>query len=186
MSSRLDELIARAKAKGDSQSVTTSQTKQKPAPVHDVHRTKVESVRTPETNAFDEMEEFMGDINTTAIPPETDYAPDGLQIGDPVVGMNRNQRMAGQVIAVDNHMVTVEWKNRDVTQVPADQLQLTNVDDAYEEEAMYIESVEPNMGFDKESFVEDTDLKSLLEDRIEGGAGTSSGLGFKYGDLDDL
>lgn len=50
------------------------------------------------------------------------------------------------------------------------------MDTDYEEETMYIESKEPTMGFDKESFNEDTDLHDLLTGRNDG----PNGLGFKY------
>lgn len=183
--SRLDELIAKAKAKKpDYSNSGNSKTTQKAAPTHNVHRTKVESQAASETNMFDNLEEFMDGLNTSAIPPESDYAPDGFQVGDPVVGIHKGQRLSGQVIDVDRDDVTVEWKNHDVTQVKADTLELSNVDDDYQEEAMYIESQQQNLGFDKESFNEDSDLHSLLNGRDD--EASPSGLGFKYGDINDL
>lgn len=185
MGSRLDELIAKATAKkADAQKVVQSKTTQHAAPTYEPHKTKAESQSASETNMFDNLEEFMDGLNTSAIPPETDYAPDGFQVGDPVVGIHKGQRLAGQVINVDRDDITVEWKNHDVTQVKADTLELSNVDDDYVEQTQYIESREQNLGFDKESFNEDSDLHSLLSGRDESAG--SNGLGFKYGDLDDL
>lgn len=184
MGSRLDELIAKAKAKkADAQATAKSKVTQKAAPAYEPHRTKVESQTASETNMFDNLEEFVDGLQTTEVPPESDFAPDGFQVGDPVVGIHKGQRLSGQVIDVDRDDITVEWKNHDVTQVKADTLELSNVDDDYQEEAMYIESHEQNLGFDRESFNEDTDLHSLLSGRDEA---SPSGLGFKYGDIDDL
>ena len=67
------------------------------------------------------------------------------------------------------------------TKVKINTLELSNVDDDYEEETMYIEAAQPiqTMGFDKESFVEDTDLQSLLN-------GDSNQGSFRYGVSDEL
>lgn len=185
MSSRLDELIAKAKAKHDIKSTfNDSKVRQKSAPTYQPHRTKVES-RTAETNMFDNLEDCIDGLDNTLIPPESDFAPDGLQVGDPVVGIHKGQRLAGQVIDINGDYATVEWKNHDISSVKVDELELSNVDDDYEEETMYIESVQPNMGFDKEAFVEDTDLKSLLTGR-DYESESNNGMGFKYGDIDDL
>ena len=184
MGSRLDELIAQATSR---KPVKTNQgdnkVAQKEAPVYKPHTTKVESQAT-ETNLFDNLDEYMDGLQTADIPPATDYAPDGFQVGDPVVGIHKRQRMSGQVIDVDRDNITVEWKNHDVSQVKADTLEISNVDDDYELQTQYIESKEPNLGFDRESFVEDTDLHSLLHGIDENAS--STGLGFKYGDLDEL
>lgn len=168
--SRLSELIAKANAKaGDTQKVQTSKTTQKSAPDYKIHKTKVESAAN-ETNTFDDLEEYMSNIDDTAIVPgygdDVTKGGNELEVGDPVVGMNRNQRMSGQVIAIDGPNATVEWRNRDVTQMPIDQLELTNVDDDYEEQTLYVESEVPNLGFDNEAFVNDSDLESLLKDRV--------------------
>lgn len=182
--SRLDELIAQATSKKPVKTNQgNSEVRQKETPVYKPHTTKVESIAS-ETNMFDNLEEFIDSVSNSEVPVEGDYAPDGFQVGDPVVGLHKNQRMSGQVIDVDRDNITVEWKNHDVTQVKADTLELSNVDDDYEEQTMYIESNEPNLGFDKESFVEDTDLQSLLNgSNINESSGN---LGFKYGDLDDI
>ena len=179
--SNLRDLLNKAQAKAE-QKATASQTKVKSAPTYNVHNTKVESQNIQE-NQFDDLDGFMSDLSNTAVPPNfnSGISKDGNQLttGDPVVGIHRGQRMNGQVIAVNGDKVTVEWKDRSVTEVPADSLELTNVDDDYAEETMYIESNEPiqNMGFDKESFVEDSDLESLLRGRADGSLGET----FKYG-----
>lgn len=182
--SNLKELLARANAKIDAPAAPAAKdntAKVKPAPTHEPHITKVESAAALETNQFDDLDDFMTGLNQTAVPPNFNQGvtKDGnkLQVGDPVVGLHQGQRMSGQVIAVQGDNATVEWKDRRTSTVPINTLELTDVDTDYEEEALFIEAAEPiqTMGFDKESFVEDTDLESLLR----GGAdGTSSG--FKY------
>ena len=113
--SRLDELIAKAKAKHSIKDTSNdSKVRQKSAPTYQPHRTKVES-QTAETTMFDNLEDYIDGLSNSAIPPETDFAPDGLQVGDPVVGIHKGQRLAGQVIDVHGDYVTVEWKNHDVT-----------------------------------------------------------------------
>lgn len=176
--SRLDELIARAKAqKAAVGRVEKSQVRNRKSPTEiQHHKTKVES-NIRETNMFDNLEEYIDGVNTTAVPPELDPAIDGFQVGDPVVGVHKGYKMAGQVIDVNGDNVTVEWKNHDVTEVKADSLELTDVDTDYEEETMYIEAQEPNMGFDKESFNEDADLHDLL---TGSNVPDSSGMSFKY------
>lgn len=129
--------------------------------------------RTEESNSFDELETFIDDVNLGAVPPNfnTGLSKDGqqLQVGDPVTGIHRGQEMSGQVIAVQGDDITVEWKDRTSSVVKAGKLTMTDVDDAMELETMYIESDEqPYMGFDKESFHEDTDLLSLLRGDAQG------------------
>lgn len=136
-----------------------------------------------EENLFDELDTFIDNtaVNSTEPTFNTGLSKDGqqLQVGDPVVGIHRGQNMSGQVIAIQGDMVTVEWKDHTTSNVKAGQLELTNVDDDYEEQTMYIESAEqPYMGFDKEAFNEDTDLDSLLRGR----PGQSS---FNYGNISD-
>lgn len=131
---------------------------------------KVESKQVHETDSFDELEDFIDDVNLTQNEPNFNVgiSKDGhqLQVGDPVTGINAGREMSGQVIAIQNEMVTVEWKDRTKSNVRANQLTLTNVDDDYELQTMYIETNEqPYMGFDKEAFHEDTDLDSLLKGR---------------------
>lgn len=144
---------------------------------------RVESAkRRVETDSYDDLEEFIDNVNTQTsdfTPAATGLSKDGqqLQVGDPVVGIHRGQEMSGQVIAVDGDMATVEWRDRETTRVRANQLTLSDVDDAYELQTMYVEAEQPYMGFDKESFVEDTDLESLLRGRSDGSYGTS------YGDI---
>lgn len=144
---------------------------------------RVESAkRRVETDSYDDLEEFIDNVNTQTsdfTPAATGLSKDGqqLQVGDPVVGIHRGQEMLGQVIAVDGDMATVEWGDRETTRVRANQLTLSDVDDAYELQTMYVEAEQPYMGFDKESFVEDTDLESLLRGRSDGSYGTS------YGDI---
>lgn len=133
-------------------------------------------------SSFDDLDTFIQDISATTGTQnyDMDLSKDGnaLQVGDPVVGIHRGQNMSGQVIAVNGNKVTVEWKDHSVTEVTADTLELSNVDDDYIEETMYIESSEAiqTMGFDKESFVEDTDLDSLLR-----GGASGAEPAFKYG-----
>lgn len=136
-------------------------------------------------DAFDSLEDNIDNLASSSIPlntGNTDLTKDGneLEVGDPVVGMHKNQRMSGQVIAVDGDDITVEWRDRTVTQVKIDTLELSDVDDDYAEQTMYIEAEEPiqTMGFDKESFVEDTDLESLLK----GDSASTGSSNFKYGD----
>lgn len=131
---------------------------------------KVESKQVYETDSFDELEDFIDDVNLTQNEPNFNVgiSKDGhqLQVGDPVTGINAGREMSGQVIAIQNDMVTVEWKDRTKSNVRANQLTLTNVDDDYELQTMYVEADEqPYMGFDKEAFHEDTDLDSLLRGR---------------------
>lgn len=131
---------------------------------------KVESKQVHETDSFDELEDFIDDVNLTQNEPNFNVgiSKDGhqLQVGDPVTGINAGREMSGQVIAIQDEMVTVEWKDRTKSNVRANQLTLTNVDDDYELQTMYVEADEqPYMGFDKESFCEDTDLDSLLKGR---------------------
>ena len=126
------------------------------------------ALRQIETNQFDELDEFITDASTNSVPPNfnTGLSKDGnqLQVGDPVVGIHQGRRMSGQVIAIQNEIVTVEWRDRTTSNVKANQLELSNVDDDMELETMYIEAApEPYMGFDKESFTEDTDLEALLK-----------------------
>ena len=158
----LKELLARANAK---------------API----RESRQSIK--EENLFDELDTFIDNtaVNSTEPTFNTGLSKDGqqLQVGDPVVGIHRGQNMSGQVIAIQGDMVTVEWKDHTTSNVKARQLELTNVDDDYEIQTMYIESAEqPYMGFDKEAFNEDTDLDSLLRGR----PGQSS---FNYGNISD-
>lgn len=153
-----------------------------------------ESSVTSETNALDELQDTTQDIAINSMPftmnsgCNSTLTKDGqqLQPGDPVTGIHRGQNMSGQVLSVKDDTAVVEWKDREITRVKIASLTMTNVDDDYEEQTMYIESKDPvpNMGFDKESFVEDTDLESLLK----GGANGSldSGVSFKYGDLNDF
>ena len=144
---------------------------------------RVESVqRQVETDSYDELEEFIDNVNTRSAnmtPTATGLSKDGeqLQIGDPVVGIHRGQNMSGQIIAIQGDMITVEWKDRTSSTVKSSQLTLSNVDDDYEEQTMYVEAEQPYMGFDKESFTEDTDLESLLRGRSDGSMGTT------YGDI---
>jgi hypothetical protein len=161
--------------------------KTQPAPTHEPSKTKVETANVQE-DAFDDLDTFMSDISQSAVPPNFN---DGLskdnqqlQVGDPVVGMHQGQQMSGQVIGINGNKVAVEWKNRDQSTVPANTLTLSDVDYDYEEETMYIESAVPiaNMGFDREAFVEDTDLKSLLEGKPDG----SFDCKYDMGDLDEL
>lgn len=142
-----------------------------------------------ETNVFDELEDFSQNLATSSsqFMPASNVSvtKDGqeLQPGDPVTGLHRGQNMSGQVLSVNDDTAVVEWKDREITRVKISTLTMTNVDDDYEEQTMYIESNEPNMGFDKEAFVEDTDLESLLR----GGADGSINSGdFKYGGLNEF
>ena len=158
----LKELLARANAK---------------API----RESRQSIK--EENLFDELDTFIDNtaVNSTEPTFNTGLSKDGqqLQVGDPVVGIHRGQNLSGQVIAIQGDMVTVEWKDHTTSNVKASQLELTDVDDDYEEQTMYIESAEqPYMGFDREAFNEDTDLDSLLRGR----PGQSS---FNYGNISD-
>ena len=141
---------------------------------------RAESANTVESQ-FDQLDDFIQATAVTSVPPNFSegLSKDGqqLQVGDPVTGIFRGQEMSGQVIAVNGDKITVEWKCQEVSTVKASTLTMTNVDDDYEEETMYIEAAQPiqTMGFDKESFVEDTDLESLLR-------GDSAGsTSFKYG-----
>lgn len=144
---------------------------------------RVESVqRKAEADSYDDLEEFIDNVNTQSsdfTPATTGLSKDGqqLQVGDPVVGIHNAQNMSGQVIAVQGDLVTVEWKDRTTSNVKANQLTLSDVDDDFELQTMYVEAEQPYMGFDKESFVEDTDLESLLRGRSDGSYGTS------YGDI---
>lgn len=164
----IKELLARANAK---------------APIR-------ESVSIKEDTVFDELDNFIQDTATLSVPPNFNVGltKDGnqLQVGDPVVGIHRGQEMSGQVLAIQDDKAVVEWKDRETTKVKISTLTLTNVDDDYEEETMYIESAQPiqTMGFDKESFVEDTDLEALLKG--EGFSKTGGGVTFKYGVSDDI
>lgn len=120
-----------------------------------------------ETTPFDELEDEIQDLATNSLPiNDLDLTQDGqsLQVGDPVVGIHQGYDMSGEVIAVNGDNITVLWKDRTQSTVKANTLKMTDVDSDYEEQAMYIESYEPtqNLGFDKESFNEDTDLYSLL------------------------
>lgn len=158
----LKELLARANAK---------------API----RESRQSIK--EENLFDELDTFIDNtaVNSTEPTFNTGLSKDGqqLQVGDPVVGVHRGQNLSGQVIAIQGDMATVEWKDHTTSNVKASQLELTDVDDDYEIQTMYIESAEqPYMGFDKEAFNEDTDLDSLLKGR----PGQSS---FNYGNISD-
>lgn len=148
---------------------------------------KVESQKA-ETNSFDELGTFISDINQSSpLQPNIDYGtnlPEQFEIGDPVVGMHKGQKLAGQVIDVNGDKVTVEWKDKEVTVVSANQLELSDVDTDYEEQTMYIESNEPYMGFDKESFNEDSDLEALLRGDANGNIG--GGASFKYDANGDL
>lgn len=136
-----------------------------------------------EENLFDELDDFIDNTVTNSTEPtfNTNLSKDGqqLQVGDPVVGIHKGQNMSGQVIAIQDDIVTVEWKDRTVSNVRAGQLELSDVDDDYEEQTMYIESAEqPYMGFDKEAFNEDGDLDALLKGR----PGQAS---FNYGNISD-
>lgn len=136
-----------------------------------------------EENLFDNLEDNIDNIALHSVEPDFNIgiSKDGqqLQVGDPVVGIHRGTEMSGQVIAMQGDMVTVEWKDRTTSNVKANQLELTNVDDDYEEQTMYIESADqPYMGFDREAFNEDADLDSLLRGR----PGTT---GLSYGRISD-
>lgn len=159
----IKELLARANAKAPSR--------------------RVESSSMHEENLFDELDTFIDNtaLNSTEPTFNTGLSKDGeqLQVGDPVVGVHRGQEMSGQVIAIQDDMATVEWKDHTTSNIKANQLTLSNVDDDYEIQTMYIESAEqPYMGFDKEAFNEDTDLDSLLKGR----PGQAS---FAYGNISD-
>lgn len=147
-------------------------------------RTYESSIKS-ETNSFDELEDTISDlaVDSVATNFNTGVSKDGiqLQVGDPVVGTHRGQNLAGQVIAIDGDMVTVEWKNKETSRVRANTLTLSDVDSDYQEQTMYVEAVQPNMGFDKESFNEDADLEDLLKGRV---GESASGASFKYGDVD--
>lgn len=184
MGSRLDELIARAKSqKGATPSVEKSQVRNRKAQGKpDIHKTKVES-RTQETNMFDDLEEYIDNVSNSSLAPDVELDEKDFQVGDPVVGVHKGYKLAGQVIDVNGDNITVEWKNHDVSQVKADDLELSDVDTDYEEQTMYIEAKEPNLGFDKESFNEDADLHDLL---TGSNVPDSSGLSFKYGGSCDL
>lgn len=150
-----------------------------------------ESAAIHEDTMFDELEDTIQTTAAYAVPPSFNagVTKDGnkLQVGDPVTGIHRGQNMSGQVLAIQDDKAVVEWKDRETTKVKISTLTLTNVDDDYEEETMYIEAAQPiqSMGFDKESFVEDTDLECLLRQRVDGSM-TDGGASFKYGVNDDL
>lgn len=151
-----------------------------------------ESASIHEDTMFDELDDAIQNTAASAMPPSFNMGltKDGnqLQVGDPVTGIHRGQRMSGQVLAVQDDKAVVEWKDRETTKVKINTLTLTNVDDDYEEETMYIEAAQPiqSMGFDKESFVEDTDLECLLRERIDGSMSSGSGASFRYGVSDDI
>lgn len=182
----LAELIAAANAKSAQPKAQTSQVKTKEMEKPAVHKTKVESSQPMfEEDSFDLLEDTIQDIAVTSVEPSFNMgiSKDGnkLELGDPVTGIHKGQNMRGEVVGIEGDNITVQWKDKTVTQVKADTLTMTNVDDDMMEETMYIESVEPiqNMGFDKESFVEDTDLDSLLR-------GSSSSTGSSYNFNGDL
>lgn len=183
----LKDLLAIANGKIDKAKpkAADSKVKTKEQEKFSAHKTKVES-RTSEANQFDELEQYIDDAANTSVPPNfmTGFSKDGnqLEVGDPVVGVHKGQNTSGTVVGVEGDNVTVEWKDKTVTEVKAQTLQMTNVDDDYELETMYIESYEPaqNMGFDKESFNEDGDLEDLLRG---GATSSSSGLSYNLGDL---
>lgn len=133
-----------------------------------------------EENQFDELDSFIQDTARTVVPSNYNVGltKDGneLQVGDPVTGIHKGQKMSGQVININGDSITVEWRDRSTSTENIGNLILTDVDSAYEEETMYIEAdqTRQSMGFDKESFVEDSDLESLLK-------GSESNTAFKYG-----
>lgn len=143
--------------------------------------TETKSVQ--EDTLLDDLDGFVQDVAASQMPVSTaNMTKDGqqLQVGDPVTGIHRGQNMAGQVIAIQDDKAVVEWKDRETTKVKINTLTLTNVDDDYTEETMYIEAAQPiqTMGFDKEAFVEDADLHDLLKgDPVNG----SSSGSFRYG-----
>lgn len=183
----LKELLAIANGKiaEDTAKAKDSKVKTKEQEKLNVHRTKVES-RLTEENQFDELAQYIDDAANTSVPPNftTGFSKDGnqLEVGDPVVGIHKGQNMSGTVVGVEGDNITVEWRDKSVTEVKAQTLQMTNVDDDYELETMYIESYEPDqtMGFDKESFNEDGDLEDLLKG---GTTESKSGLAYNLGDL---
>lgn len=138
-----------------------------------------ESAHKSEDNQFDELDTFITNATTNTIPTNMtiNIAKDGnqLQIGDPVVGIHKGMRMTGQVLSLEpkDGTAVVEWRDKTKSRIKTSQLELSNVDDDVELETMYIESdetnsKEPYMGFDKESFTEDTDLECLLKGNANG------------------
>ena len=69
-----------------------------------------------EENSFDELDNYIQDISTSSVPPNfnTGITKDGnqLQVGDPVVGIHRGQRMSGQCIAIQDDKAVVEWNDQ--------------------------------------------------------------------------
>ena len=95
------------------------------------------------------------------------YPPSVREIGK-AVDLKSTATVHGYISSLEKkgYIKKESQKGRTKSNVRANQLTLTNVDDDYELQTMYVEADEqPYMGFDKEAFHEDTDLDSLLKGR---------------------
>jgi hypothetical protein len=147
---------------------------------------KCESKANQQEDAFDELDNFSSNLVNQQIPQT--YGVEGdmslamggnsLRVGDLVTGIHKGRNMGGTVVSIeDNDKAIVYWKDGEKTRIPLNKLTLTDVDDDDLVEEVYIESVQPTMGFDKQAFTESTDFNSLLVDT------NSIAASGNYGDL---